>query len=190
MAAATSIKKSAAPAKGTVAAKKAATAGKPARAPRRKKAAMAEVVADVMPADEAAAQASVMDAMPAYEPEMHESAVEISAQPEPQSEAAGDEAQAAVVKKGKTLRYVLPANMEIAALGPVHAQLVALEASNDGPFVLDGANLSVIDTAGLQLLISFVAAVQNSGKKVSWDNYSVQAYQLANELGVVEQLGD
>ena len=80
--------------------------------------------------------------------------------------------------------------MEIAALGPVHADLVALEAGNDGPFVLDGANLSVIDTAGLQLLISFVSAVQSSGKKVSWDNYSVQAYQLASELGVVEQLGD
>ena len=96
----------------------------------------------------------------------------------------------AAVKKSKTARYVLPANMEIAALGPVHADLVALEAGNDGPFVLDGANLSVIDTAGLQLLISFVSAVQSSGKKVSWDNYSVQAYQLASELGVVEQLGD
>jgi ABC-type transporter Mla MlaB component len=95
-----------------------------------------------------------------------------------------------VAKQGKTLRYLLPANMEIAALGPVHSELVALEASNAGPFVLDGANLSVIDTAGLQLLISFVSAVQSSGKKVSWDNYSVQAYQLANELGVVDQLGD
>jgi len=94
------------------------------------------------------------------------------------------------VRKSKTARYALPANMEIAALGPVHAELVALEASNDGPFVLDGANLSVIDTAGLQLLISFVSAVQGSGKKISWENYSVQAYQLASELGVVDQLGD
>jgi ABC-type transporter Mla MlaB component len=93
-------------------------------------------------------------------------------------------------KKTKTARYVLPGNMEIAALAPVHADLVAMEASNDGPFVLDGGQLSVIDTAGLQLLISFVSAVKSSGKKVSWDNYSVQAYQLANELGVVEQLGD
>jgi ABC-type transporter Mla MlaB component len=95
-----------------------------------------------------------------------------------------------VVRKSKTARYALPANMEIAALGPVHSELVALEASNQGPFVLDGANLSVIDTAGLQLLISFVSAVQSSGKKISWDNYSVQAYQLASELGVVDQLGD
>jgi anti-anti-sigma regulatory factor len=99
-------------------------------------------------------------------------------------------APSAPVKKSKTARFVLPANMEIAALGPVHAELAALEASNDGPFVLDGANLSVIDTAGLQLLISFVSAVQGSGKKISWDNYSVQAYQLASELGVVDQLGD
>lgn len=86
----------------------------------------------------------------------------------------------------------LPYNrsMEIAALGPVHSELVEMEASNEGPFVLDGANLSVIDTAGLQLLISFVSQVKSSGKKVSWDNYSVQAYQLANELGVVDQMGD
>jgi hypothetical protein len=39
-------------------------------------------------------------------------------------------------------------------------------------------------------LISFVSAVNGSGKKLSWDNYSVQAYQLANELGLVDQLGD
>jgi anti-anti-sigma regulatory factor len=99
-------------------------------------------------------------------------------------------AAAPVRKKAKTARFMLPANMEIAALGPVHADLVALEAGNDGPFVLDGAQLSVIDAAGLQLLISFVSALHAGGKKVSWDNYSVQAYQLANELGVVDQLGD
>jgi ABC-type transporter Mla MlaB component len=100
------------------------------------------------------------------------------------------DAKPVTAKRSKTARYLLPGNMEIAALVPVHADLVAMEASNDGPFVLDGAQLSVIDTAGLQLLISFVSAVKSSGKKVSWDNYSVQAYQLANELGVVEQLGD
>lgn len=100
------------------------------------------------------------------------------------------EVKAAVPKKAKTARYLLPGNMEIASLGPVHADLVAMDASNEGPFVLDGANLSVIDTAGLQLLISFVSSVKASGKKVSWDNYSIQAYQLANELGVVDQLGD
>ena len=190
MAAATGVKKSPTPAKSTAAAKKAAVAGNPARAPRRKKAVMAEVVADVMPEDEAAEQAMVMDSMPADDTAAHEGAAGVSAQPEPTFAAAGNETQAAVVKKGRIMRYLLPPNMEIAALGPVHEQLVALEASNDGPFVLDGANLSVIDTAGLQLLISFVSAVQNSGKKVSWENYSVQAYQLANELGVVEQLGD
>lgn len=100
------------------------------------------------------------------------------------------EAKPAAPRRSKTMRYLLPANMEIAALGPVHGELVALQASNDGPFILDGANLSVIDTAGLQLLISFVSAVKSSGKKVNWDNYSVQAYQLANELGLVDQLGD
>jgi anti-anti-sigma regulatory factor len=80
--------------------------------------------------------------------------------------------------------------MEIAALGPVHAELLALKSSNDGPFILDGANLSVIDAAGLQLLVSFVTTMQAEGRKISWENYSVQAYQLASELGVVDQLGD
>jgi anti-anti-sigma regulatory factor len=100
------------------------------------------------------------------------------------------EVPAPAPKKSKTARYVLPTNMEIAALGPVHADLLAMESSNDGPFVLDGAQLSVIDVAGLQLLISFVSTLKAGGKKVSWDNYSVQAYQLANELGVVDQIGD
>jgi len=100
------------------------------------------------------------------------------------------DAVAAASKRSKTARYLIPGNMEIAALGPVHAELMAMEAGNEGPFILDGAQLSVIDTAGLQLLISFVSAVKSSGKKVSWDNYSVQAYQLASELGVVDQLGD
>lgn len=147
---------------------------KPARAPRRKKVA-APVVVEAVAVDDVAASVPAL----AAEPEL---AVVTEAVEEPQA--------TAVAKKGRTLRYLLPTNMEIAALGAVHKDLVALEASNDGPFVLDGANLSVIDTAGLQLLISFVSAVQASGKKVSWDNYSVQAYQLANELGVVEQLGD
>ncbi|HEY0961879.1 MAG TPA: STAS domain-containing protein [Pseudomonadales bacterium] len=191
MATATTVKKNAAAAKGATAAKKATATAKPARAPRKRKAAAVEVVTEVMPVVEAAgADANVMDAMPAVEASPRAEAVEMAGQSEPSSAMAGDEAQTGVVRKGRSTRYVLPTNMEIAALGPVHEQLVTLEASNDGPFVLDGANLSVIDTAGLQLLISFVTAVQASGKKVSWDNYSVQAYQLANELGVVEQLGD
>jgi anti-anti-sigma regulatory factor len=115
------------------------------------------------------------------------SVVETLPDPEP---APAVEKAVAVPRKSKTSRYLLPGNMEIQSLGPAQADLVAMEASNDGPFVLDGANLSVIDTAGLQLLISFVSQVKSSGRKVSWDNYSVQAYQLANELGVVDQLGD
>lgn len=120
---------------------------------------------------------------------MPEVALMPEAAPMPQAAPAMD-VKAAAPKKAKTARYVLPGNMEIPSLGPVHADLVAMDASNEGPFVLDGANLSVIDTAGLQLLISFVSQVKSSGRKVSWDNYSVQAYQLANELGVVDQLGD
>ncbi|MEY4641176.1 MAG: hypothetical protein RLZZ227_1170 [Pseudomonadota bacterium] len=114
--------------------------------------------------------------------------VEVAAPVEPV--AARIEATAVPVKRAKNARYLLPNNMEIAALGPVHAELMALKCSNDGPFVLDGANLSVIDAAGLQLLVSFVTTMQAEGRKISWDNYSVQAYQLASELGVVDQLGD
>lgn len=161
---------------------------KPARAPRRKKVAAPIVVDEVARLDPVASleQAESLAEMAANAPEL-DAARDMAAM---MMEAAEEEQASAIVKKGKTLRYLLPANMEIAALGAVHKDLVALEASNDGPFVLDGANLSVIDTAGLQLLISFVSAVQASGKKVSWDNYSVQAYQLASELGVVDQLGD
>jgi anti-anti-sigma regulatory factor len=106
-----------------------------------------------------------------------------------QAASAAPPAVAATNKPGEA-RYLLPANMEIASLGQVHADLLQLSSDNDSPFTLDGANLSVIDAAGLQLLLSFVSTLNARGRKVSWDNYSVQAYQLANELGVVEQLGD
>lgn len=124
-----------------------------------------------------------------------EVAQEAVAAPDPVPEAArAPEPLAAVTpvaaKKSKNLRYVLPSNMEIAALGQVHADLLAMSSGNDGPYILDGAQLSVIDAAGLQLLVSFVKTVHAEGKKVSWENYSVQAYQLANEIGVVEQIGD
>lgn len=149
-------------------------ARKKTTATRGTKAKAAAAVADV--AESSAVPVRVADPAPAAAaPALVETVATVEARP---------------ARKGKTMRYLLPANMEIAALGPVHEELVALEASNDGPFILDGANLSVIDTAGLQLLISFVSAVQSSGKKVTWDNYSVQAYQLANELGLVDQLGD
>lgn len=172
--------------------KKAAVAkaeAKPVKATRRRKAsspAAEAAAAKVMP------KTPAVDAMPEAANTATASMPEMPAEPDEAFDPAEvvQPAAGSVIRKGKTLRYLLPANMEIAALGPVHRELVALEASNDGPFVLDGANLSVIDTAGLQLLISFVSAVQASGKKVSWDNYSVQAYHLANELGLVDQLGD
>lgn len=159
------------------AAKKSVAVASPVKAPRRKRAVAPVVVADAVLVEETSVAANAPELAAAADAPIT-------------MDMAGELQPATVAKKGRTMRYLLPANMEIASLGPVHQDLVALEASNDGPFVLDGANLSVIDTAGLQLLISFVSAVQASGKKVSWDNYSVQAYQLANELGVVEQLGD
>ncbi|MES2624478.1 MAG: STAS domain-containing protein [Pseudomonadota bacterium] len=87
-------------------------------------------------------------------------------------------------------RIVLPARMELASLEEAHHLLQSNYPPIHAKYILDGALLSVIDMAGIQMLISFISSMTAKGCKVEWDNYSVQMYQLASELGVTDQLGD
>jgi ABC-type transporter Mla MlaB component len=87
-------------------------------------------------------------------------------------------------------RILLPARMELASLDEAQQLLQSKYPPAHGRYILDGALLSVIDMAGIQMLISFIRSVTEKGSKVEWDNYSVQVYQLASELGVTSQLGD
>ena len=96
----------------------------------------------------------------------------------------------AAPKKNPVERIMLPANMEMNALDECFKVLRAYYPPKFQKCILDGVQLNVIDASGIQLLVNFVISVKQKGCKVEWDNYSVQAYQLANELGLVEHLGD
>ena len=85
---------------------------------------------------------------------------------------------------------MLPANLEMSGLEESFGLLRGKYPPKCHKYVLDGANINVIDASGIQMLINFVSSVKSKGCQVEWDNYSVQTYQLANELGLVEQLGD
>jgi ABC-type transporter Mla MlaB component len=87
-------------------------------------------------------------------------------------------------------RILLPARMEMASLDEAHQLLQSKYPPLSNKYILDGGLLSVIDSAGIQMLISFIRSMTAKGCKVEWDNYSVQVYQLASELGVTSQLGD
>lgn len=87
-------------------------------------------------------------------------------------------------------RILLPANMEMNGLEEAFGVLRAKYPPDYHKCILDGININVIDASGIQMLINFVGSVKSKGCTVEWDNYSLQAYQLANELGLVEQLGD
>jgi ABC-type transporter Mla MlaB component len=87
-------------------------------------------------------------------------------------------------------RIVLPARMELASLDEAYQLLQGKYPPLSNNYILDGGLLSVIDSAGIQMLISFIRSMTAKGCTVEWDNYSVQVYQLASELGVTSQLGD
>jgi ABC-type transporter Mla MlaB component len=87
-------------------------------------------------------------------------------------------------------RILLPARMELASLDEAHQLLQSKYPPLSNKYILDGGLLSVIDSAGVQMLVSFIRSMTAKGCKVEWDNYSVQVYQLASELGVTSQLGD
>ena len=87
-------------------------------------------------------------------------------------------------------RILLPARMEMSSLDEAHELLQNNYPPVHARYILDGALMNVIDMAGIQMLISFIRSMTAKGCKVEWDNYSVQMYQLASELGVTSQLGD
>lgn len=87
-------------------------------------------------------------------------------------------------------KIVLPGNMEIGSLDEIYQQMSRIASRKRKQFTIDGGEVAIIDSAGIQLLIAFIQALVNKGCEVAWENYSVQIYQLADELGVADQLGE
>lgn len=87
-------------------------------------------------------------------------------------------------------KLVLPFNMEIGHLEEVFAEMAKVASRKRKEFIIDGGEVSLVDTAGIQLLIAFIRKLTAMGCAVSWENYSVQVYQMADELGLSAELGD
>lgn len=83
----------------------------------------------------------------------------------------------------------LPARLQINNLDGLFAELCKLVKSRKKHVVLDSGDISLVDSAGVQLLVAFFRSFQATGGKVEWENYSVQLYQMADELGIAGQLG-
>lgn len=91
----------------------------------------------------------------------------------------------------KTIQtLVLPARMEIGGLEQLYTEMTKFTSRKRKELTIDGGEVSVIDTAGIQVLVAFIRKLTAMGCAVSWENYSVQVYQMAEELGVGSQLGE
>jgi anti-anti-sigma regulatory factor len=78
---------------------------------------------------------------------------------------------------------VLPAALVVGQLAAFKALLVdGLRV--DGPARLDGAAVTEVDTAGLQLLVAFVRDARAAGRDVAWVHPAPAVTALARTLGL------
>ena len=78
---------------------------------------------------------------------------------------------------------VLPASLVVGQLASFKALLVdGLRV--DGPAWLDGAAVTEVDTAGVQLLVAFVRDARAAGREVVWVQPAPAVTALARTLGL------
>ncbi|TQV84172.1 STAS domain-containing protein [Exilibacterium tricleocarpae] len=84
-------------------------------------------------------------------------------------------------------KTTLPENLTITNVEAVYGQLEELcQANRD--IVLDGANVSRVDTAGLQVICALAAELKKSSLTLSWSNPSAELKETALILGMSELL--
>lgn len=82
----------------------------------------------------------------------------------------------------------LPENLTIASADTLHANLEPyISGSQD--VLLNAAEVTRVDTAGLQLMYVFIETLKKSSANVSWGAPSNALLDAANQLGITEQLG-
>ena len=86
-------------------------------------------------------------------------------------------------------KILLPSRLQINNLDALHADMCKLLTAKEQHVVVDGGEITLVDSAGVQLLVAFFRSFIAGGGKVEWENYSVQLYQMADELGIAGQLG-
>jgi len=84
---------------------------------------------------------------------------------------------------------VLPSHLLINNLEALYGELTKLLKGKKPHLMVDGGEITLVDSAGVQLLVAFFRSFLAGGGKVEWENYSVQLYQMADELGMAGQLG-
>jgi len=92
-------------------------------------------------------------------------------------------------RKTAVAKIQLPSRLQINNLDGLYAELCKLLTSKKQHVVVDGGEITLVDSAGVQLLVAFFRSFIAGGGKVEWENYSVQLYQMADELGIAGQLG-
>ncbi len=92
-------------------------------------------------------------------------------------------------RKPVVTKIQLPARLQINNLDALYAEFCKLLGSKKKNVVVDGGEITLVDSAGVQLLVAFFRSFIASGGVITWENYSVQLYQMADELGISGQLG-
>ncbi len=85
-------------------------------------------------------------------------------------------------------RLKLPQTISIADAAVFKARLQEILDVQPGRIVIDLDAVISADTAGLQLLTSFVLSASRNGSRIQWDNLSVPLYMAACQLNLEEHL--
>lgn len=90
--------------------------------------------------------------------------------------------------EGDLARLSLPQAMVIDEVADMKARLQEVIDARPARVVVDLDAVISADTASLQLLTAFVAAVSAGGGSFEWDNLSVPLYMAACQLNLEEHL--
>lgn len=89
---------------------------------------------------------------------------------------------------GDTARIKLPPTMAIAEAVGLKTSLQEVVDARPRTVVADLDAVMAVDTAALQVLTAFVAAMRRDGVSLQWDNLSVPMYMAACHLNLEEHL--
>ena len=81
----------------------------------------------------------------------------------------------------------LPENLTIATAEGLHDELEPLVTGSQD-VTLNGAAVARVDTAGVQIIYSFMQALENAGASVNWEKPSDSLLEASEKLGMTEHL--
>ncbi|HSG90381.1 MAG TPA: STAS domain-containing protein [Pseudomonadales bacterium] len=82
---------------------------------------------------------------------------------------------------------VLPEDLTVRAVGALHAQLLAF-APADAVVTVDAAAVALVDTAGVQLLLAWLADCRERDLEVRWRGVPTVLASVGDTLGLSERL--